>query len=61
MYDGYEDGLRETMECPECGGDLGFLGVLGNVNWYQCRNCGVEVGKEACQCQCLYKSVSSSS
>lgn len=28
------------MECPICKGVLGFLGRLGLLNHYQCRNCG---------------------
>jgi hypothetical protein len=29
--------------CGICGGTLGYLGTLGSVDWYQCRQCGNEV------------------
>jgi len=32
----------EGEECEMCGGPLGFLGQLGNLEHYQCRNCGAE-------------------
>ena len=31
------------MECSICGGDLIYLGGLGSVDWFRCRNCGDEV------------------
>jgi DNA-directed RNA polymerase subunit RPC12/RpoP len=35
-------------KCPMCGHYviLVYLGTLGGVNWYRCRNCGTEVGFE---------------
>ncbi len=32
------------MYCPTCGGDGGFLGRLGRMAWFRCRNCGMEFG-----------------
>lgn len=31
-----------TEQCPECGSETGgdFLGVLGTVECYRCRDCG---------------------
>lgn len=26
--------------CEECGGVLGYSGTLGNLNHFECRNCG---------------------
>lgn len=33
------------MECKECTGTLMFLGLMGNMEHYRCRNCGLD------QCQ----------
>ncbi len=30
------------MYCPVCSGETIFLGQLGNLEWYRCRNCGLE-------------------
>jgi hypothetical protein len=32
----------ETDPCAMCGGPVGYLGTLGRVEYYQCRNCGWE-------------------
>ena len=29
------------MECEVCGGGVGLMGSLGNLEHYQCRNCGL--------------------
>lgn len=39
--DGDGDG-DDPGTCRYCGGVLGFVGVLGNYNWYKCRHCGLE-------------------
>jgi hypothetical protein len=28
------------MQCPMCGGELIYMGELGELSHYQCRNCG---------------------
>jgi len=28
--------------CKLCGGPLLFLGKLGTMKWFRCRNCGME-------------------
>lgn len=32
-------------ECQMCGGSLVLLGALGAVNWYRCRNCGMQFSR----------------
>jgi len=44
MCDYYDE--EEPLSCDMCGGILGFLGCLGNLNWYQCRNCGHECAEK---------------
>lgn len=41
--DDFEDQQVEghTPECPMCGGHAEVLGTLGAMEWYRCRNCGV--------------------
>lgn len=34
----------EDNPCGYCGGLLVFLGQLGNVRWFRCRDCGVQSG-----------------
>lgn len=34
-------------ECPICGGELYFLGYLGNLAWFRCANCGMVLNVEA--------------
>lgn len=36
--------MDDLYLCPECNGDLVFMGVLGNMEWYYCEDCGAEVG-----------------
>jgi hypothetical protein len=31
-----------TLTCDACGGDLGLLGVLGNLAHFRCRDCGLD-------------------
>ena len=31
-----------VQECPECGGPLFVLGVLGRVAHFRCRDCGID-------------------
>jgi hypothetical protein len=35
------------MTCDLCGGPLGILGVLGNTEHIQCRDCGAEFSRPA--------------
>ena len=30
------------MNCTACGGQLVSLGVLGNLHWFRCRDCGID-------------------
>lgn len=30
------------MYCACCGGELTYLGALGNLVWFRCRNCGAD-------------------
>jgi hypothetical protein len=39
----YDD---EGVYCDMCGGPLIFLGCLGKLDWYQCRNCGHECAEK---------------
>lgn len=39
-YDYEEDEV--TYACPECGGMAMILGVLGNLMWMRCQDCGLE-------------------
>jgi DNA-directed RNA polymerase subunit M/transcription elongation factor TFIIS len=34
------------MFCHSCGGVLIFLGQLGNLFWFRCRQCGLEQSHE---------------
>ena len=45
MYDENESTL-EYATCPACGGDGGYLGTLGNLDWFRCIYCGAEFKKE---------------
>lgn len=33
-------------ECSVCGGDKETLGKLGNIQYYKCRNCGIQSMKK---------------
>jgi len=35
-----------VSECPACGGLGSVLGILGNLVWFRCQNCGIDF-KEA--------------
>lgn len=37
---------QDTMECTECSGTAYSIGFLGNVQWFRCRQCGMEVCNE---------------
>jgi hypothetical protein len=37
----------EGEPCDVCGGPLNFMGTLGAVEWYRCRNCGMEIQSQA--------------
>lgn len=30
------------MQCQMCGGCLSYLGVLGYLTWWVCRDCGMQ-------------------
>ena len=34
------------MDCPECGGQGGFLGLLGRKAHFRCRQCGIDFNHE---------------
>ena len=34
------------VPCAACGGEAGFMGTLGTLDWYLCRACGLEVPNE---------------
>lgn len=34
--------MNTDRECPICGGPGIFLGILGNLIWHRCRDCGTE-------------------
>lgn len=37
-------GRHSRLECPQCRMEaLVWLGTLGRLDWYRCRNCGWEV------------------
>lgn len=31
-----------VIDCPVCGGPAPYLGRLGRLAWYRCRDCGME-------------------
>jgi len=33
----------DTTECTECNGTAYSIGFLGNLQWFRCRQCGMEV------------------
>lgn len=33
--------------CPLCGGPGSYLGQLGKLHWFRCRDCGWEWGQKA--------------
>ena len=37
----------EGPPCPACGGEGECLGTLGTVDWYRCRDCGLDFGRQA--------------
>lgn len=43
----YDVEVEEPVSCPQCGGDGGELGTLGNLTHYSCRQCGAEWSAEA--------------
>lgn len=55
--DGYNDHMDEVGDypeaepeppiCPNCGGPGNFLGGLGRLNHYRCRNCGLDFNEPA--------------
>jgi hypothetical protein len=28
--------------CSQCGGPVCYLGTLGDLDWFRCRNCGAD-------------------
>ena len=43
-HDGYCPDDEDLVTCRFCGGPLVQLGVLGEVSWARCRDCGAEQG-----------------
>ena len=42
------EGIRDSqMRCPICEGTGEYIGTLGNLDWYRCRNCGMEWSVQA--------------
>ena len=44
------------LACLMCGGELCFLGQLGRLFWFRCRDCGLEISKNKVtldDCLCL--------
>ena len=37
----------DNPECPFCGGPGVFLGNLGKIAHFRCRNCGINFGTDA--------------
>jgi len=37
------------MQCPMCPGDGQYVGQLGRLVWFRCRNCGRVFGERACR------------
>lgn len=50
VYVENEDGVHEESwpppHCPECGGELIPLGVLGRLLHSRCRRCGIQTSTE---------------
>lgn len=38
--DDYDDLLMEATTCEACHGPAHSIGFLGNLEWFECRNCG---------------------
>lgn len=32
--------------CPMCGGPPVYLGILGSLTWFTCRNCGMQFNRK---------------
>ena len=44
----FSEGIEERiMYCIACDGEAGVMGILGNLVWMQCRNCGIQFNHEA--------------
>jgi hypothetical protein len=45
--------MDSDYNCSCCGGELLYLGRLGGLYWYRCRDCGMEFSstreRDACQ------------
>lgn len=39
-----------TLTCTGCGGELTYLGPMGNLVYFRCRACGLEQSKPASEC-----------
>lgn len=35
------------MQCGVCGGDLTYLGQMGQKMWFRCRQCGMNISDDA--------------
>jgi hypothetical protein len=38
---------KDVIECGVCGGDAHYMGSLGPLDWYRCRNCGMEQNRRS--------------
>jgi uncharacterized C2H2 Zn-finger protein len=41
-----DEELELFLQCPCCGGPGQFLGALGSLTWFRCRNCGIDFKRE---------------
>jgi hypothetical protein len=39
------NGALESVDCSQCGGFAYYMGSLGAIDYYRCRNCGTEGGR----------------
>jgi len=37
---------NDSIECFACSGHSNFMGSLGDLDWYRCRNCGFEQAQQ---------------
>jgi DNA-directed RNA polymerase subunit RPC12/RpoP len=39
------DAQGRHIECPVCGGEGGYMGTLGFLDWFRCRYCGMDFNR----------------
>jgi transcription elongation factor Elf1 len=42
VYENFEVVVETAPECPACDGLPVDLGILGNLQWLRCRQCGLQ-------------------